>query len=69
MEVQNGVGWHQHKCPHKDFFEKEGVLELTRAYCDMDLRIAELLPEHVELRREHAMCKGDGHCDFLYYRK
>ncbi len=35
----------------------------------MDERIAELLPEHIELKRENAMCKGDGWCDFLYYRK
>ena len=52
-----------------DFFKREGVLELTRAYGDMDERIAELLPEHIALRRENAMCKGDDWCDFLYYRK
>jgi len=63
------IGWHQKICPYVDFFKKEGVLELTKAYCDMDERIAELLPEHLELRREKAMCKGDGWCDFLYYRK
>ena len=38
-------------------------------YSDIGERIAELLPEHIELRRENAMCKGDGWCDFLYYRK
>jgi len=69
VEIEDGIGWHQKKCPLLDFFEREGVAELTRAYGDMDERIAELLPEHIELRREHAMCKGDGHCDFLYYRK
>ena len=69
VEIEDGIGWHQRKCPLLDFFESEGVSELTRAYGDMDMRIAELLPEHIELRREHAMCKGDGFCDFLYYRK
>ena len=69
VEIQNGIGWHQKKCPYIDFFEKEGVVELTRAYGDMDERIAELLPNHIELRRENALCKGDGYCDFLYYRK
>jgi hypothetical protein len=69
VEIQNGVGWHQRKCPMVDFFESEGVVELTRAYCDMDIRVAELLPNHIVLKREHAMCKGDDYCDFLYYRK
>jgi hypothetical protein len=69
VEIQDGIGWHQKKCPMVDFFEREGVVELTRAYGDMDKRIAELLPNHIELRRENAMCKGDDYCDFLYYRK
>jgi len=69
VEIQDGIGWHQKKCPYVDFFKNEGVVELTRAYGDMDERIAELLPKHIELRREHAMCKGDEFCDFLYYRK
>jgi hypothetical protein len=69
VEIQNGIGWHQKKCPYKDFFEKEGVVELTRAYGDMDKRIAELFPEYIELKREKTLCKGDDRCDFLYYRK
>jgi len=69
VEIPNGVGWHQHKCPIKDFFESEGVVELTRAYGDMDLRIAGFLPDHVELKREKALCYGDGYCDFMYFRR
>ena len=69
VEIQNGIGWHQKKCPYKDFFEKEGVVELTRAYGDMDKRIAELFPEYIELKRQNTLCKGDDWCDFLYYRK
>ena len=69
VEIEDGIGWHQKKCPIKDFFEKEGLVELTRAYGEMDERIAELLPEHIELRRENAMCRGDDWCDFLYYRE
>ena len=69
IEIQNGIGWHQKKCPLVDFFKREGVLELTKAYGDMDIRTAALLPEHIELRREKAMCHGDDWCDFLYYRK
>lgn len=68
VEIQDGIGWHQKKCPLLDFFKREGVVELTRAYGDMDERIADLLPEHIQLRRENAMCKGDDWCDFLYYR-
>ena len=69
VELINGIGWHQKKCPYKDFFEKEGIVELTRAYGDMDKRIAELFPEYIELKREKTLCKGDDRCDFLYYRK
>ena len=69
VEVQDGVGWHQPKCPLEDFFEKEGTLELTGACGDTDMRVAELLPERVELRSEHAMGKGDGHDDSLYCRE
>jgi hypothetical protein len=69
VEIQDGIGWHQKKCPYADFFKKEGVVELTRAYCDMDKRMAELLPEHIELKRQHRLAKGDDWCDFLYYRK
>jgi len=69
VELKNGIGWQQKKCPHKDFFEKEGVVELTRAYCDMDKRIAALVPDHIELKRQHTLANGDGWCDFYYYRK
>jgi len=69
VEIRNGVGWQQRKCPMKDFFEKEGVVDLTKAYCDMDLRIADLLPDHIELKREKVLSCGDDYCDFLYYRK
>lgn len=69
VEIENGIGWHQRRCPMVDFFDEEGEVDLCRAYGDMDERIAELLPEHVELRREHAMCRGGEWCDFLYHRK
>ena len=69
VEIENGIGWHQKKCPYFDFFKNEGIAELTRAYGDMDERIAELFPNHIELKREKALCKGDGYCDFLYYKR
>ena len=69
VEIQDGIGWHQKKCPYKDFFEKEGVVELTRAYCDMDKRIVEIFPNHIELKRQHTLANGDNWCDFYYYQK
>ena len=69
VELENGTGWHQKKCPYKDFFEKEGLLELTRAYCDMDKRITALVPNHIALKRQHTLARGDDWCDFLYYRQ
>ncbi len=52
-----------------DFFKDEGVVELTKAYCDLDKRIAELVPDHIELKRQHTLAKGDNWCDFYYYKK
>ena len=69
VEIENGEGWHQTKCPFLDFFKEEGLWELTRAYGDTDLLVAALMPKHIELKREKAMCWGDGDCDFYYYRK
>ena len=69
VEIENGIGWHQTKCPHFEFFKKEGVTELMRAYCDMDERIAEFFPDYIELRREKTLGKGDDYCDFLYYKR
>jgi len=69
VEIENGIGWHQKKCPHFEFFKKEGVTELLRAYCDMDERIAEFFPNHIELRREKTLGKGDDYCDFLFYKR
>jgi hypothetical protein len=69
VELENGIGWHQNKCPHYDFFKDEGVVELTKAYCDLDKRIAELVPDHIELNRQHTLAKGDNWCDFYYYQK
>ena len=32
-------------------------------------RIVELFPNHIELKRQHRLAKGDDWCDLLYYRK
>lgn len=69
VELENGVGWHQKRCPYYEFFNKEGIVELTGAYCDMDKRIAALVSNHIELRRDNTLAKGNEWCDFLYFRK
>jgi hypothetical protein len=69
IELENGIGWHQNKCPYYDFFKDEGVVELTKAYCDLDKRIAELVPDHIELKRQRTLANGDNWCDFYYYQK
>ena len=69
IKLDNGVGWNQTKCPMYDFFKKENVLELTRAYCDLDSRITELVPDHIELKRQRTLANGDEWCDFYYYQK
>ena len=69
VELENGVGWDQVKCPIYEFFKEEDELELTRAYCDLDRLIVDLVPDHIELKRERTLAKGDSSCDFYYYRK
>ena len=69
VELENGIGWHQTKCPYYDFFKEEGVVELTKAYCDIDKRVAELVPNHVELKRQRTLTNGNNWCDFYYYKK
>jgi hypothetical protein len=69
VEIENGVGWDQLQCPIYEFFKEENEVGLTRAYCDLDEHIAELVPNHVELRRERTLAKGDCSCDFYYYKK
>ncbi|MBT3807245.1 MAG: hypothetical protein HOG03_22030 [Desulfobacula sp.] len=69
VDIENGVGWKQTKCPYYDFFKKENALEVTRAYCDFDSKVAALLSDHIELKREKTLAKGNSYCDFLYYKK
>jgi len=69
VELEDGLGWRQLRCPVYEFFKSEGVVELTGAYCDLDRKIAALVPDHVELEREHTLARGDGWCDFYYHRK
>lgn len=69
VELENGIGWDQKKCPVYEYFKKEGVVELTRAYCDIDKLVAALVPDHIELKRDRTLAKGDNSCDFYYYRK
>jgi hypothetical protein len=69
VELENGVGWDQLQCPVYEFFKEENEVGLTRAYCDIDELVAELVPNHVELRRQRTLAKGDRSCDFYYYKK
>ncbi len=69
VEIENGVGWNQLQCPYYEFFKKEGAVELTKAYCDIDRLVAGHVPDSVELRRERTLANGDSSCDFYYYRK
>jgi hypothetical protein len=69
VEIENGVGWDQLQCPIYEFFKEENELGLTRAYCDLDKLIADLVPNVVELRRQRTLATGDSSCDFYYYKK
>lgn len=67
VEVEGGMGFDYTKCFYYDFLSERGVPELTRAYCDMDNRMMELMPDSIEFRREHFIGKGDDRCDFRYF--
>jgi hypothetical protein len=69
VELENGIGWDQVKCPVYNFFRDEDNVELTKAYCNLDRLIADLVPDHIELRRERTLANGDSSCDFYYYKK
>jgi hypothetical protein len=69
VELENGVGWDQVKCPIYNFFRDEDLVGLTKAYCDLDRLIADLVPDHIELKRERTLANGDSSCDFYYYKK
>ena len=69
VPLDNGVGWDQLKCPVYEFFKEENELGLTRALCDLDRQIADLVPNHIELKRRRTLALGDGSCDFYYYKK
>jgi L-2-amino-thiazoline-4-carboxylic acid hydrolase len=69
VELENGVGWDQVKCPYYDFFKEEGEVALTKAYCDIDKLVAKLVPDIIELKRERTLADGDSSCDFYYYKK
>ena len=69
VELENGVGWDQIKCPYYDFFKEEREVALTKAYCDIDKLVAKLVPDSIELKRERTLADGDSSCDFYYYKK
>jgi len=68
IDLVNGTGWRQNKCPFHAFFKDEGANELTKAYCDLDKRIVELVSGHIKLKRQHTLANGDDWCDFYYYQ-
>ena len=69
VTLDNGIGWDQVKCPIYEFFKEENELGLTRAYCDLDRLITDLVPDHIELKRERTLALGNSSCDFYYYKK
>ena len=69
VELENGVGWDQLKCPYYEFFKEEDEVGLTKAYCDIDKLVAKIVPDHIELKRQRTLADGDSSCDFYYYKK
>lgn len=69
VEVEGGIGFDFTRCPLYDLCVKEGVPELTVAFCDMDWQLAEYFPPQIEYRREQTLGEGGDRCDFRYLQK
>lgn len=69
VEVEGGIGFDFTACPCHDLCMKEGVPELTKAFCDMDWQLAEYFPPRIGFRREQTLAEGGDRCDFRYYRR
>jgi hypothetical protein len=69
VEVVGGIGFDFTACPFYDLCVKEGVPELTKAFCDMDWQLADYFPPQIEFKRKQTLGDGADHCDFRYYRR
>lgn len=66
-ETEEGFKHETTRCYYADVFTRRGVPELTRAFCDLESREAELMSSWVAAERVAAMTSGaDGRCDLLY---
>jgi len=69
VDMEDGVGMDYTGCFYYDYFKSKGVPELTRAYCEMDIRQAECFPPQIEFVRKKTLPTGYDKCDFRYYKR
>lgn len=64
----NGIAFDVVRCPIAEYFQQQGVPELTRAAaCDLDHRMANIWG--VKLERSQTIAAGDARCDFRFKLK
>ena len=65
LDPDDGVAYDVTSCPFADYFEAQGLPELTpHAACNLDYRLAEVLG--AELTRTQTIAGGADHCDFRW---
>ena len=65
LDPGDGVAYDVTCCPFADYFEEQGVPELTpHAACNLDYRLADVLG--AELTRTQTIADGADHCDFRW---
>jgi hypothetical protein len=69
VEEDDSFGFNVTKCLYVDYLTSEGAFDLVVALCDLDYRVAELLPDEIHFQRNISIARGDKLCDFRYNRK
>lgn len=69
VDFEDGVGIDYTGCFYYDYFKSKGVPELTKAFCEMDIRQAECFPPQIEFQRKETLPTGHDRCDFRYYKR
>ncbi|MDY6793821.1 MAG: L-2-amino-thiazoline-4-carboxylic acid hydrolase [Actinomycetota bacterium] len=69
IDMEDGVGMDYTGCFYYDYLRRKGAPELTRAFCEMDVKQASCFPPQIEFVRTQTLATGHDRCDFRYYRR
>lgn len=63
------IGFDMVRCCYLDILTDLGAPELTPVFCEMDDRLAGLVPASIIWRRQGTMASGADHCDFRWCQR